>query len=60
MSFVGIISDMNGILLVDKPVGWTSFDVVAKIRGQVRQAMGNKKAKVVNMQEPWTHLQQVY
>ncbi len=23
---------MNGILLVDKPVGWTSFDVVAKIR----------------------------
>lgn len=46
MSFVGIISDMNGILLVDKPVGWTSFDVVAKVRGQVRQATGNKKAKV--------------
>jgi tRNA pseudouridine55 synthase len=26
----------NGILLVDKPVGWTSFDVCAKIRGQIR------------------------
>jgi tRNA pseudouridine55 synthase len=23
----------DGILLIDKPVGWTSFDVVAKIRG---------------------------
>lgn len=49
MLFIGIISDMpemNGILLVDKPAGWTSFDVVAKIRGQVRQATGDKKAKV--------------
>jgi len=27
---------MNDILLVDKPVGWTSFDVVAKIRGAIR------------------------
>ena len=26
---------MQGILLVDKPIGWTSFDVVAKIRGVV-------------------------
>ncbi len=25
--------DYNGILLVDKPAGWTSFDVVAKVRG---------------------------
>ncbi|HIV87270.1 MAG TPA: tRNA pseudouridine(55) synthase TruB [Candidatus Pygmaiobacter gallistercoris] len=24
---------MNGILIVDKPVGWTSFDVIAKLRG---------------------------
>ncbi len=28
---------MDGILLVDKPSGWTSFDVVAKIRGILRQ-----------------------
>ncbi|MDZ7744395.1 MAG: tRNA pseudouridine(55) synthase TruB [Candidatus Saccharibacteria bacterium] len=28
---------MNGILLVDKPKGWTSFDVVAKVRGMLRQ-----------------------
>lgn len=27
---------IDGILLVDKPAGWTSFDVVAKIRGQIR------------------------
>lgn len=28
---------MDGIYLVDKPFGWTSFDVVAKIRGTLRQ-----------------------
>lgn len=26
----------DGVLLVDKPTGWTSFDVVAKIRSQIR------------------------
>ena len=26
----------DDILLIDKPAGWTSFDVVAKIRGQIR------------------------
>ena len=38
----------DGILLVDKPVGWTSFDVVAKIRGQIRreyQEQGIKPTK---------------
>ncbi len=29
---------MDGILLVDKPSGWTSFDVVAKVRGVIRNA----------------------
>lgn len=28
----------DGILLVDKPAGWTSFDVVAKIRGQIKHS----------------------
>lgn len=28
----------DGILLIDKPPGWTSFDVVAKIRGMRRAA----------------------
>ena len=32
---------MNGVLLVDKPKGWTSFDVVAKIRGLVKQAQSS-------------------
>lgn len=27
---------MKDILLVDKPAGWTSFDVVAKLRGKIR------------------------
>lgn len=38
----------DGVLLVDKPVGWTSFDVVAKIRGQLRAeytARGEKPTK---------------
>lgn len=37
---------MNGILLVDKPSGWTSFDVVAKVRGVIKQETGQKKPKV--------------
>lgn len=37
---------MNGILLVDKPKNWTSFDVVAKVRGQLRRETGVKKIKV--------------
>ena len=24
---------MQGILIVDKPMDWTSFDVIAKLRG---------------------------
>ncbi len=27
---------VNGLLLIDKPKGWTSFDVVAKVRGVLR------------------------
>lgn len=37
---------MDGILLIDKPSGWTSFDVVAKVRGIVRRETGLKKPKV--------------
>jgi tRNA pseudouridine55 synthase len=29
----------DGILLIDKPQGWTSFDVVAKLRGMRRTAL---------------------
>lgn len=39
---------MDEILLVDKPSGWTSFDVVAKIRGKIRAdyvARGEKPTK---------------
>jgi len=39
---------MNEILLIDKPAGWTSFDVVAKIRGKIRAeytAGGEKPTK---------------
>ncbi len=31
--------DLNGLVLIDKPRGWTSFDVVAKVRGLARRAI---------------------
>ncbi len=34
------------VLLFDKPYGWTSFDVVGKIRGLIRHRLGLKKTKV--------------
>lgn len=33
---------MDGILLIDKPAGWTSFDVVAKVRGVLSKEAGHK------------------
>ncbi len=33
---------MDGILLIDKPAGWTSHDVVAKIRGIIKAETGQK------------------
>jgi tRNA pseudouridine55 synthase len=33
---------MDGILLIDKPQGWTSHDVVAKVRSILKQASGQK------------------
>jgi tRNA pseudouridine55 synthase len=37
---------IEGILLVDKPEGWTSFDVVAKVRGICKAETGIKRFKV--------------
>ena len=34
------------VLLVDKPLHWTSFDVVNKLRGAIRGALGYRKMKV--------------
>jgi tRNA pseudouridine55 synthase len=34
------------ILLIDKPLNWTSFDVVAKVRYTIRNKFGLKKFKV--------------
>jgi len=36
----------NRILAIDKPQGWTSFDVVNKIRGALRRQLGRKQIKV--------------
>lgn len=50
-----LTSDMDGhnvdyeagaVILVDKPLGWTSFDVVNKIRFRLRHRYGRKKFKV--------------
>ena len=37
---------MDGLLLIDKPKGWSSFDVVAKLRGRIKHETGIKKPKV--------------
>lgn len=34
--------DLNGYLLVDKPAGWTSHDVVAKVRNTLKKETGQK------------------
>ena len=34
------------ILLIDKPYTWTSFDVVNKIRWNIKRKLGVKKIKV--------------
>ncbi len=36
----------GAILLIDKPYGWTSFDVVSKIKNLIRRSKGYKKIKV--------------
>ena len=36
----------GAVLLVDKPMGWTSFDVVNKIRYKLKHRLGIKKIKV--------------
>lgn len=41
-----MINPSDDVLLVDKPAGWTSFDVVAKIRGFLRAQTGQRKVKV--------------
>ena len=38
---------INGkVLLIDKEIGWTSFDVVNKLRVSIRNYLGIKKIKV--------------
>lgn len=37
-----IMQSMNGVLLVDKPAGWTSHDVVAKVRSTLKAQTGQK------------------
>ena len=40
----------QNILLIDKPTGWTSFDVVAKIRGQIRAKYAKQGIKPTKRQ----------
>ena len=41
---------MKDVLLIDKPSGWTSFDVVAKLRGAIRAAYASKGQKPTKRQ----------
>jgi tRNA pseudouridine55 synthase len=36
------VNEVNGILLIDKSVNWTSHDVVAKVRGMLKKEAGHK------------------
>ncbi len=36
----------GAVILIDKPLGWTSFDVVNKVRHHLKQRLDNKKLKV--------------
>ncbi len=40
---------MNGLLLIDKPKGWTSFDVVAKVRGIIRTELRKTDPSIKNV-----------
>lgn len=40
----------DGIVLIDKPAGWTSFDVVAKIRGKIRRGYTEQGVKPTKRQ----------
>ena len=40
---------MDGILLVDKPKGWTSFDVVAKVRGIIKTELRKETPSLKNV-----------
>ena len=38
--------DAGGLILVDKPLGWTSFDAVKKIRGAMRSIVRRRNFKI--------------
>ena len=40
----------DGVVLIDKPAGWTSFDVVAKIRGHIRRGYTKQRIKPTKRQ----------
>lgn len=46
---------MQNILLIDKPAGWTSFDVVAKVRGQLRGEYTSQGIKPTKRQQRVGH-----
>ena len=39
-------SETGSVLLIDKPLGWTSFDVVNKLRYNLKNLLKDKKLKV--------------
>ncbi len=49
---------MNGLLYIDKQAGWTSFDVVAKIRGKIRAIVhsGHEKRGYCHIEERGSRL----
>jgi tRNA pseudouridine55 synthase len=42
---------MDGLLLVDKPAGWTSFDVVAKVRGILKKSQSPNASQTFSQKQ---------
>lgn len=36
----------GAVILIDKPIEWTSFDIIRKIKSTIRHSLGEKKVKV--------------
>ncbi len=49
--------NFDGLILVDKPLGWSSFDVVAKIRSVLRTEIRNLQSENSDAETPITNSQ---
>src|SRR5690349_21834394 len=49
---IGKLATEGGVVLINKPAGWTSFDVVHKVRNMLKKPGGRSQEKGDKDQEP--------